>query len=155
MNMVQKIHLLASLGLVFMLNSCDLGTREYYTYTANDGYNETYCLWDDSSRCGVIISDTTIKFDGLKLIFPSDNSAIKGYCEIYYLPVRNDKREIVDSVANCGWFFDIKENDYKIQENSFTIINMLNGTKVVLVDTLFRKKEKITLIDRLPLPKLH
>jgi hypothetical protein len=112
-------------------------------------------LWGDSSRCGLTICDTTIKFDGLKLFFPSDKSAIKGYCETYYVPIRNDKREIVDSVANCGWHFDITENDPRIAENSFTILYMLNGNALVFVDTLFRKKEKITILDQLPLPKLH
>jgi hypothetical protein len=155
MKKTQQTYLLLGLSLAFLFSSCDFGTREYYTYTTNDGYNEIYFLWGDSSRCGLTICDTTIKFDGLNLFFPSDKSAIKGYCETYYVPIRNDKREIVDSVANCGWHFDITENDPRIAENSFTILYMLNGNALVFVDTLFRKKEKITILDQLPLPKLH
>lgn len=141
--------------MVVLLGSCDFGGSEYYTYSTNDGYNEIYFLWGDSSRCGVTICDTSIKFDGLKLFFPSDNSSIKGYCETYYLPIKNNKRELVDSTKTCGWHFDLTENDYRIKENPFTIIYMYSGKKIVLVDTLFRKKEEITLIDKLPLPKLH
>lgn len=141
--------------MVVLLGSCDFGTSEYYTYTTNDGYNEIYFLWGDSSRCGVTICDTNIQFDGLKLFFPSDKSSIKGSCEIYYLPIKNSKREVVDSTKTCGWHFEITESDYRIEENPFTIIYMYSGKSIVLVDTLFRKKEEITLIDQLPLPKLH
>ncbi len=159
MKMIQKIHLLVCLSLALVVNSCDyLATEEYYTYTKNDGYNESYILWNDSSRCGAIICDTTIKFDGLKLLFPSDNSTIKGYYETYYKPVRNEKsekREIVDSVKNYAWYFDVNESDNRIEENSFTILYFLNDNTIVVVDTLYRKKEQITIIDRLPLPKLH
>lgn len=141
--------------MVILIGSCDFGTSEYYTYTTNDGYNEIYFLWGDSSRCGVTICDTSIQFDGLKLFFPSDKSTIKASCEIYYLPIKNSKREVVDSTKTCGWHFEITENDYRIKENPFTIIYMYSGKSIVLVDTLFRKKEEITLIDQLPLPKLH
>jgi hypothetical protein len=93
-----KTKIFVYLVLVVLLGSCDFGGSEYYTYSTNDGYNEIYFLWGDSSRCGVTICDTSIKFDGLKLFFPSDNSSIKGYCETYYLPIKNNKRELVDII---------------------------------------------------------
>ncbi len=151
----QKIYLSVYAALVLILNSCGFGESEYYTYTTNDGYNEIYFLWADSSKCGVTICDTTIKFDGLKLFFTFDNSTVNADCEKYFSHIKNDKREIVDSVENCAWYFNIPENDSRIKENSFATLYLLNGKAIVLVDTLYRKKEKITIIDQLPLPKLH
>lgn len=156
MKKIKTIYLLLCLSLSLIFNSCDFGSEEYYTYTTSEAYNETYINWfGDSSRCGVIINDTMLNFDGLKLYFPSNKSTTKAYCETYYLPIKNEKREIVDSVKNCGWYFDIPENDYRVKENSFAILYFMNGNRKVLEDTLYRKKEKITLIDKLPLPKLH
>lgn len=155
MKISSKKQLFVCICVLLLMYSCDFVYKEYYNYTSNDGYNEAYILWNDSSRCGLIINDTTLIYDEVNLVFPSDNSNYKGYCEKYFKNIRNDKDEIIDSAEFCAWYFDIQEKDPKLDENTFAILHVLNHSAQVSVDTLYRKKEIVTLLDRIPLPKMH
>jgi len=139
----------------FLLNSCNLATKYYYVYTANDGYNENYFLWVDSTKCGLTINNTSLHFDELKIYFPSNQSSIQAYCETYLKYVDNNMGEIVDSVETCDWYFDLNENDLRVEENPYTLLYITQQNTTILLDTLYRKRNQLTWFDRIPLPKLH
>ena len=154
MKTLLKINISFFIGLVLSLYSCDMGTDEYYMYSNNADY-ETYFLWGEPSQCCPVIYDTTIKYDALKLFFPSDKSTINSHCETYYNPVKDTNGVTIDSVQMCCDCFKIDENDPRVLDNKFVILNFIHKNAIIRVDTLHRTKEKITLLDKLPLPKLH
>lgn len=154
MKTIQKINISLIICLTFLFGSCDLSTDEYYKYS-NNSENEIYFLWGEPSRCGVTFNDTTIKYDALRLYFPSDKSNINSHCETYYDLIRDTNRVIVDSVEMCHYCFKITENDPRIIDNEYVIMYINYQNSIVRVDTMYRKKEKITFVDKLGLPKLH
>lgn len=101
------------------------------------------------------IKDSSIKYDELKLYFPSDNSSITNHCEPYYNYIRDSSRLIVDSVELCANYFKIREDDPRILDNDHVILNIYMRNTLIKRDTLFREKVTQTFLDRLPLPKLH
>jgi hypothetical protein len=154
MKTIQKINISLFIVLTLLFGSCDLSNDEYYIYS-NNSENEIYFLWPEPSQCGVTINDTSINYDALRLYFPSDKSSINSHCETYYNPIRDTNGVNVDSVEMCDYCFKIAENDPRIIDNEYVIMYINYQNSIVRVDTMYRKKEKITFVDKLGLPKVH
>lgn len=129
--------------------------EEHLTYTSNDGYNQSYFLWTDSNKCSITLQDSNLIYNKVEIYFPADQSIIAANCEPSIKYIDNNLGEIIDSIETCAWYFHLSEKDFRFQNNSFCLLYIIQEDSTLHIDTLYRKEKKLTILDKIPLPKLH
>lgn len=143
---------------LFIMFSCDFSTHEYWSYVKNKNSDKELRLsWMDDSSCFFIADDTTLLFDGIELIFPSDNSVVRDTGKESYYQYYDDPYDttFLDSSLQWIYYLDLLETDKRISVNDSVHLNLFQGDKITQTETLYREKHVSRFIDRLPLWRMH
>ncbi|MCJ8289248.1 MAG: hypothetical protein HRT58_08240 [Crocinitomicaceae bacterium] len=141
-------------SLFLALASCDFSTHEYILYVAHQNSQDEVRLgWGIDSSCYISVSDTTLDFDNVEIVFPSDNSILNSERISYYTREYIDQVLQEDSTLHWSYQLDFEENDARVLANDSIFARIRLGNRLLKKITLYKKKTESRFIDRLGIPK--